>query len=180
MNRLHFIFPLFLASIALAENGVRQWTSSDGKVIEGTIQGLEGDILTLETVRGRFEVPVSRFSEKDQIFAREWATKETEMAAKATETNAEMKIAPTLGAFEGLTLGVWPQYVTADLEVDQITEVDASEAGEVPRDGEEAKKSADTKLYIYPDSTRPKTITSMMVAWKVVAACSHGGDAATK
>jgi hypothetical protein len=108
VNRLHFIFPLFLASIALAENGVRQWTSSDGKVIEGTIQGLEGDILTLETVRGRFEVPVSRFSEKDQIFAREWATKETEMAAKATETNAEMKIAPTLGAFEGLTLGVWP------------------------------------------------------------------------
>ena len=177
-------------------------------MINGQVLCAKGDILTLETVRGRFEVPVSRFSEKDQIFAREWATKETEMAAKATETNAEMKIAPTLGAFEGLTLGVWPnmllrisksikiaptlgafegltlgvwpQYVTADLEVDQITEVDASEAGEVPRDGEEAKKSADSKLYIYPDSTRPKTITSMMVAWKVVAACSHGGDAATK
>lgn len=149
MNRLHFFLPLFFASIALAENGSRQWTSSDGKVIEGTIEGLEGGILTLKTERGRFEVPVSRFSEKDQVFAREWVTKEAAMVAKTAETNPEMKIAPTLGAFEELALGVWPQYVTADLEVDQITEVDAAEAGEAPLDEDVAKKSADTKIFIY-------------------------------
>lgn len=121
----------------------REWTSSDGKKIEGTILKLEGDTVTLETSRGTFELPLTRLAEEDQAFAKEWA--ESQEKAMAEEDSDEKKTAPELGDFENLTLGEWPQYVVAELSVDQIETVDPStiendsEAEEGESESEETK-----------------------------------------
>jgi len=114
---------LLFAGTLVAVESTRQWTSSDGKSIEGTIKGLDGDLLKLETERGVFEVPLSRFSNEDQQFAREWVKNAASMAAGKTEGGTAGNTAPALGNFEDLEVGVWPQYVTAELEVDQIEEI---------------------------------------------------------
>ncbi|MDP4850080.1 MAG: hypothetical protein NWQ95_07000, partial [Verrucomicrobiales bacterium] len=103
---------LFALSVpAVAEEAMREWTSADGKKIAGAIFQLEGDKITLDTDRGRFELPLSRLSEADRAFAKNWA------AEKEKPGESEPGMAPSLGNFEDLKLGVWPQYVVSELAV---------------------------------------------------------------
>ncbi len=133
--RHSLLFAIFVLSsftlFAHAES--RRWTSSDGKSIDGEILALEGDTVTLKTDRGTFELPLSRFAEADQLFAKEWLKSSGEKMKPAKDGDRAGKVAPVLGDFEELELGVWPQYVVAELEVDQIEEV---EPGAEPEEGE--------------------------------------------
>lgn len=104
------VLMLLAASGAMAES--RTWTSSDGRTLEGEILSLEGDLVTLKTERGNFELPLSRLSEPDQAWAKEW--KEKRMATP--DTGADK----TVGDFSNLKLGEWPNYVSADFDVDAI------------------------------------------------------------
>ena len=65
----------------------RTWTSSDGKQIEGTLEGVDGDTVKLRTSRGVFPLPITRLSEPDQKYIAEW------------KANAP------------LTIGAWPEGV---------------------------------------------------------------------
>lgn len=124
MRLFRLLVPFIFSGMLMADDATREWTSNDGKKIEGTIKGLEGDVLTLETGRGNFEVPLSRFSDEDQLFAREWAKSAATKMAENSEDGPGKKVAPTLGNFEDLQVGVWPQYATAELEVEQIEEIE--------------------------------------------------------
>ncbi len=141
-----FLLLLFPAVTLTASEATRTWTSSDGKTIEGTIKGLEENILKLETDRGLFEVPLERFSEEDQLFAREWAKNEAAMAAENSKTDPAENMAPVLGAFDDLKLGEWPQYVTDELEIDLIEEIEGSDAKAEVGDEEETETG---ELFIY-------------------------------
>ena len=125
-----FLFLFFAVSTFTVWSETREWTSSDGRKVKGTILGLEGDVMKLETPRGKFELPLSKFSQADQDFAKEWAKKKkAEMAESSSGNQPEKKVAATLGNFEDLKLGEWPQYVTAELAVNQI-EKDESKGDE--------------------------------------------------
>lgn len=141
---LLLLFPL----AALAEGEpTRTWTSADGREITGTILGLEEEILTLRTERGTFELPLSRLSEPDQQFAKDWAEETAKgMAAEKSETGR--KEAPPLGDWENLELGTWPQYVVADLDVDQIVVVEGEELEEIKK-RESDSESTDKELFVY-------------------------------
>jgi hypothetical protein len=141
---LLLLFPL----AALAEGEpTRTWTSADGKEITGTILGLEEEILTLRTERGTFELPLSRLSEPDQQFAKDWA-EETAKAMAAEKSETGRKEAPPLGDWENLELGTWPQYVVADLDVDQIVVVEGEELEEIKK-RESDSESTDKELFVY-------------------------------
>lgn len=117
---------------------MREWTSSDNRKLQATIIALEGEIVRLETSRGKFELPLSKFSKADQDFAKEWAEKQKASKPDVSESESGKKIAPELGNFDELKLGVWPQYVEADLPVDQIVTV------------EDGKKNSDEFIYRTP------------------------------
>lgn len=141
---LLLLFPL----AALAEGEpTRTWTSADGREITGTILGLEEEILTLRTERGTFELPLSRLSEPDQQFAKDWA-EETAKAMAAEKSETGRKEAPPLGDWENLELGTWPQYVVADLDVDQIVVVEGEELEEIKK-RESDSESTDKELFVY-------------------------------
>ena len=122
----------------------REWTSADGKTISGTILDLENDTVKLETDRGVFDLPLSRLSEADQTFAREWASGKEKMAAKSDEAEGK-DTAPGIGDFENLQLGEWPQYVVADLEVEQIETVEGEELAAI----QEEKAAEGEELFVY-------------------------------
>lgn len=104
----------------------RTWTSSDGKTIAAEIVELDGDQVTLRMAgRGDMKFPVSRLSEADQRFARDWAEK------SPAETPSDDK---TLGDFANLKLGEWPKYATAEFDVETIQIV---------------KEDKDEGIYIY-------------------------------
>lgn len=141
---LLLLFPL----AALAEGEpTRTWTSADGREITGTILGLEEEILTLRTERGTFELPLSRLSEPDQQFAKDWA-EETAKAMAAEKSETGRKEAPPLGDWENLELGTWPQYVVADLDVDQIVVVEGEELEDIKK-RESDSESTDKELFVY-------------------------------
>lgn len=143
-----FALLLLLPLAALAEEEpTRTWTSADGKEITGTILGLEDEILTLRTERGTFELPLSRLSEPDQQFAKDWA-EETAKAMAAEKSETGRKEAPPLGDWENLELGTWPQYVVADLDVDQIVVVEGEELEEIKK-RESDSESTDKELFVY-------------------------------
>lgn len=104
---------------------MRQWTSADGRKIDAKILGVDGSTVRLETSRGKFELPLSKLSKEDQAFAKEWAEKQ-----KAAAEESGKKMATTVGNFENLKLGQWPQYVVAELETSQIETVNALEAAQ--------------------------------------------------
>lgn len=142
MKAFPFLLLSFVAAFSQAEEATRTWTSSDGKTIEGTIKALVGETLKLETERGVFEVPISRFSEEDQAFAREWS----KAAAEEMVENAGRNTAPELGNFEDLKLGEWPQYITDELEIDLIEEFEGADAKALVSDDEETETG---ELFIY-------------------------------
>jgi len=117
---------LGLSLPAPAEETMREWTSADGKKIAGAIYHFEGETVTLDTERGRFELPLARLSEVDQTFAKNWA------AEKAKTIEAEPGMAPSLGNFDDLKFGVWPQYVVSELAVEQIEEVEKTSENDSP------------------------------------------------
>lgn len=146
---------LLLASFLLLTNAAaesRQWTSSDGKKITGSIIELDGETVKLETDRGIFDLPLSRFSEADQAFAKEWAEKKEEMAAQVDKEDGK-KTAKEVGDFEDLQLGEWPQYVTADLEVDKIETVEGEELAaileETSGESGDGDGDKDGELHVY-------------------------------
>lgn len=105
----------------------RTWTSTDGRELQGEILSLEGDLITLKTDRGNFEFPLSRLTEADQTWAKEW--KEKAMAAPADEASSGGD--KTVGNFENLKLGEWPNSIAADFDVDAIEIVkEDKDAGE--------------------------------------------------
>ncbi|MDF1810713.1 MAG: hypothetical protein P1V20_00805 [Verrucomicrobiales bacterium] len=126
MRNLCLPFFLLLVTAAVSTAETRVWTSSGGKQIDATILAVDGDTVRLETSRGKFELPLSRLSEADQNYAKKWAKKKAEMSAKKEPAK---NVATTLGDFDDLTLGEWPQYVVAELENDQIEIVETDEEG---------------------------------------------------
>lgn len=116
------IFLIFITSLACAET--RNWTSVDGRVIEATILELNGEIVRLRTSRGEFELSLDKLSTADQLFAKDWANKMA--AAKPSEEKGKPQ-AMTLGNFNNLKLGEWPQYVVAELSLDQIEIVESKD-----------------------------------------------------
>lgn len=138
---------LFFASLLFplsASAETREWTSADGKTIEGTILALEGDTVKLETDRGVFELPLTRFSEADRAFAKDWAKEKEEMAKSAADSGGR-NIAPEIGNFDKLSLGAWPQYVVADLEIEQIVTVEGEELAAI----QEEKGGEGGELFVY-------------------------------
>ena len=112
MKRFLFVSALLLgfAGILVAEE--RTWTSSDGKTIAAEIIALDGDSITLRmTGRGDMKFPLSRLSDTDQEFAREWQEK------ASTEKPADDK---SPGDFADLKLGEWPKYAAAEFGIDEI------------------------------------------------------------
>lgn len=104
----------------------RDWTSSDGRVVVGEIQGLEGELVKLKTAAGIFELPLSRFSEADQKFANDW---KKEMAGKGDSAADAAKGGGdrTVGDFTDLKIGEWPKDVSADFEISEIEVVKEDE-----------------------------------------------------
>ncbi|MCB1076515.1 MAG: hypothetical protein KDM63_00545 [Verrucomicrobiae bacterium] len=129
MNQVRLFFIL-CAVMWLSPNGVeaRTWTSSDGKTLEGEITSLEGDQITLKTEKGEFKFPLARLSEADQAFAKEWFAKKTAPEGGGKDDDK------SVGDFANLQLGVWPNSVAAEFEVDQIQIV---------------KEDKETDTYIY-------------------------------
>jgi len=105
----------------------REWTSADGRAVLGEIQSLEGETIKLKTAAGIFEMPLTRLSEADQKFAREWSKKAMAEEGSATAGSGDR----TVGDFSDLKLGEWPKDVSADFDVDEIEEVgEHDETGE--------------------------------------------------
>ncbi|MEM6280143.1 MAG: hypothetical protein AAF733_11730 [Verrucomicrobiota bacterium] len=143
--RIPCLCALFLVvpvATALAES--RFWTSADGKMIEGTLLDFDGETVKLETDRGVFDLPLTRLSESDQEFAKNWAKENAEMA-KSEDSGKRQ--ASQIGNFERLTLGEWPQYVTADLDVDDIIIVEGEELAALRE--ENAGGEGDEELFVY-------------------------------
>jgi hypothetical protein len=130
MRIAFFIFLIGLGSVLGLQAEMREWTSADGRKLQATILGLEGETVRLETSKGKFELSVSKFSKADQDYIKEWAEKQKTAQPAAPESESGKKTAPELGNFEGIKLGVWPQYVEADLPVEKIITVDSKEQGE--------------------------------------------------
>ena len=123
MSHFHLTLTLLFAAIALASAESRIWTSSDGKSLQGEITALEGDEITLKTDKGVFKFPLTRLSEADQKFAREWKEKATSSPPAEDDK--------TVGSFANLELGVWPNSVEAEFELDEIEIVkEDKDAGE--------------------------------------------------
>ena len=120
MKSSFYITLIWAVGLIFVQAETREWTSSDGKKIEATIISLDGEMVRLETVKGNFELPLSRLSNPDQDFAKEWAEKKKAAEMAASAGGSGDNVAPLLGDFENLKLGVWPQFVVADLEVVEI------------------------------------------------------------
>ncbi|MEM8952562.1 MAG: hypothetical protein AAGD22_00280 [Verrucomicrobiota bacterium] len=113
----------------------RMWTSADGKTVEGRLLASEGDEVTLSTDRGEFTLPLSRLSEADQAFVNEWKealndsvddSMDPDLAAKERSNKGSEFLTDPLDELE---LGVWPKFVVADFDVDEIEVVKEDEAG---------------------------------------------------
>tara|TARA_R110002096_G_scaffold189193_11_gene369584 strand:+ start:2889 stop:4064 length:1176 start_codon:yes stop_codon:yes gene_type:complete len=117
-------------------------------MLEGTILDLDGDTVRLETARGIFELPLSRFSADDQAFAKQWVKEQEEMIAEESKAGGK-KIAPPIGNFENLELGVWPQYAVAELEIDQIEILDEAEIANILEENGESDAVEVEELFVY-------------------------------
>lgn len=115
----------------LAAEESRSWTSNDGKEIEGSLVSFEDGHLTLKTERGNFKFPLTRLSEIDQKYIREWQAKakEAEMS-NAPGSPGKGKSPGRIGDFENLKLGEWPTSVAAEFDIDQIQIVKEDKSGE--------------------------------------------------
>ncbi|MBL9151880.1 MAG: hypothetical protein JNK37_05330 [Verrucomicrobiales bacterium] len=123
---------LLTVPMALAES--RTWTSADGRTLTAELLAVEGDQVTLKTERGNFQLPLSRLSEPDQAYAKEWKAKSVAPPTSAPAPGSPAGGGDTdksLGDFANLKPGVWPNAVSADFEVDQIEVVkEDKDAGE--------------------------------------------------
>ncbi|MEM7144335.1 MAG: hypothetical protein AAF591_04325 [Verrucomicrobiota bacterium] len=115
----------------------RTWTSSDGKTVEGTLLAYDGDEVTLLTERGEFKLPLSRLGAEDQEFVKAWKegsaggegeAMDPDLAAKERSNKGSELLTDPLDEVE---LGVWPKFVVAEFDVDEIEVVKEDEvAGE--------------------------------------------------
>lgn len=105
MKRILFVVAALIAlvGVGFAQEKPRTWTSSDGKTLEGTLEGVEGEMVQLRTSRGVFKLPKARLSEADQKYIANW------------EANAPIKV------------GEWPESieVRGDFEVKDVSTEDA-------------------------------------------------------
>ncbi len=141
-----FLLVLFFVGVIDSQAESRIWTSADGKEIEGVLLDFDGDTVKLETSRGVFDLPLSRLSDTDQTFAKEWREKKESMDAEADETEGVSR-ASEIGKFEDLVLGEWPQYVTADLDVDDIVTVEGEELAKIRE--ENADGVGNEEIFVY-------------------------------
>ncbi|MEM1441760.1 MAG: hypothetical protein AAGF67_05425 [Verrucomicrobiota bacterium] len=145
-RNVSLIALLLFLSAATTFADSRTWTSADGKTIEGTILDFDGENVKLETERGVFDLPLSRLSEEDQEFAKTWSKEKEEMAEAESEESGRPQ-ASQIGNFEDLTLGEWPQYVTADLDLDDIVIVEGEELSALREENEGGQGGEE--LYVY-------------------------------
>ena len=82
MNRL--LTTISLALITSMTVAAREWTNSEGKVIEAEFLSLEEDIIVLSMKGKEFRVPANKLSEADRAYAQE----ETERRAKKAAEEA--------------------------------------------------------------------------------------------
>jgi len=125
-----FALILLVAAAKAEEAETREWTSSDGRTIQAKLLEFDGDTVSLEMNGNRFEIPVSRLSDKDQAFAREWADARMAPGEEPGSGESGRPTAPVMGAFEDLQLGAWPSAIEADLDTDDIEFVESKEDGE--------------------------------------------------
>ncbi len=94
----------------------REFTNSQGKKIEATLKGVEGESAVLEMNGKTFNVPMNSLSEADQLYITEWeANQESEMEEDASEAaNTDNWDAE------------WPRLVSTDVspEIEVIQEND--------------------------------------------------------
>lgn len=115
----------FLAVPSWGES--RTWTSGDGRTLTGEIVSLDGETVKLKTAGGVFELPLTRLSETDQAFARDW--KKTNATPQGVPAGSPSEPADrTVGDFSNLKLGEWPNAVSADFEIAAIEVVKEDEA----------------------------------------------------
>ncbi|MEO0447476.1 MAG: hypothetical protein AAF191_15495, partial [Verrucomicrobiota bacterium] len=94
-----FLISLLLQGFVSAQETPRSWTSSDGKSLTGTLEGVAGEEVQLRTSRGVFRVPLTRLSQEDQDYVASW------------QKNAPLEIAP------------WPDQVEVkDLEIAEFSD----------------------------------------------------------
>lgn len=78
----------------------REWTSSDGKKLQGQLEDFNGTEVQLRSAKGVYKFPVSRLSDLDQRLLRRWADKNP------------------------VKVGKWPEFVEApaDMEITVLPE----------------------------------------------------------
>ena len=110
-NMTGLLIPLFLfACISIQAGEVRQWTGSNGKVIEAEFLGLEGDIVKLKLKNGReSNVLITNFSKEDQEYIKKIAQADNpfdeakdDTSSPATDESHEELLGST--TFEGSRL----------------------------------------------------------------------------
>lgn len=130
----------------VGQGEARTWTSSDGKTIEGTLLDFDGESVKLKTERGVFDLALSRLAEADQKFVKQWAQEKEEMAKEESQSTGT-SWASEIGNFDGLTLGEWPQFVTAELDLDDIVTVEGEALAEIKERRSESE--VDDELFVY-------------------------------
>lgn len=131
--RMYIVASLILLLCAvprLKAEDSRSWTSSDGKVIKGSIVSLKENQITLKTERGNFKFPLSRLSQEDQKYALNWQAKSKMSDDPAPDDKKTQTGRDSIGNFENLKLGEWPKSVSAEFELDQIQVIKEDRSGE--------------------------------------------------
>jgi hypothetical protein len=78
---LFLALPFILPSLLLAGNPSRQWTNTEGVVIEAELAGFDGSVATLIKGGKEFRLPAAKLSEEDRKWLTEWKDKRTKLTA---------------------------------------------------------------------------------------------------
>lgn len=90
----------FLSSISFSQDGtapeknIRNWTNTQGKAIQGTLLGVEGDKVRLLVNGKEFLIPLSGLSAADNTYVQEWK------AQVSVARTQQMRVLRSQGAFE--------------------------------------------------------------------------------
>ncbi len=78
----------------MAENAPRNWTNTQGKVIKGTMLGVEGEKVRLSVNGKEFAIPLSGLSAADNAYVQEWK------AQVSVARTQQMRVLRSQGSFE--------------------------------------------------------------------------------
>jgi hypothetical protein len=69
----------------------RQWTSADGRSIEGELRDFDGTTVTLVIGKKDYKLPIEKLSEADQEWLKAWKTKQAEESAARLKATSGLR-----------------------------------------------------------------------------------------